>query len=104
APGGAWRGHHPSAHPPVLRPAVCREPAAVLRRGLRGRVPGRVGGPRPGLHRRRRPALPPRRPAHGAAPVPVLDALPGAAVRGHGRRREALGPADITQTPATTTI
>ena len=35
-------------------------------------------------------ALSPRRPAHGAAPVSVLDAVPGAAVRGHGARRQAV--------------
>ena len=39
---------------------------------------------RPGVHRRRGAALPPRRPAHGAAAVPVLAGLPRAAVRRDG--------------------
>ena len=34
---------------------------------------------------------PPRRPALGAAPVPLLARLPGPAVRRDGRRRQALG-------------
>ena len=43
------------------------------------------------LHRRRLAAEPPRRPALGAAPVPVLARLPGPALRRDGRRRQALG-------------
>ena len=53
-------------------------------------VPDRVDRARAGLHRRRGVALPPGRPAHRAAPVPVLAGLPRAAVRRDGRRREAV--------------
>ena len=37
------------------------------------------------VHLRRRAPVPPRRPPVGAAPLPVLAAVPGAAVRGDGR-------------------
>ena len=46
------------------------------------------------LRRRRGAALPPGRPPDRAAPVPVLDGVPGAAVRRHGRRRQALTSPD----------
>ena len=57
-------------------------------------------------------ALSPRRPAHRAAAVSVLDGVPGAAVRRHGARREVVvaipAHADraprTTQTPTPTTI
>ena len=46
-------------------------------------------GPR--LHRRRGAPVPPRRPRSGAAAVPVLARLPGAAVLRDGRRRPPIG-------------
>ena len=57
--------------------------ARRLRRDLRRRR----GRARPRVHRRRGAPAAPRRPPQRAAHVPVLAALPGAAVLRHGRRR-----------------
>ena len=55
-----------------------------------------------GLHRRRRAAVAPRRPADRPAAVPLLTGLPGAALRGHGGRRQAVRSGRI-QDPWTAT-
>ena len=72
--------------------AVCRQPAALLRRGVRRHLPGRLDRSRPQLRRRHRDPVPARRSPHRAARVPVLNALPGGAVRRHGGRRQAVVP------------
>ena len=56
-------------------------------------LPRLLGRARRAVHRRRGRALPPRRPSHRAAPVPLLARVPRRAVRGDGRRREALDSA-----------
>src|SRR5207249_3616830 len=86
APGGARRGRDAAADPAVLGAPLRGHPAALLRRRLRGRLPGVLAGSRCGLHRGSGAPLPPRRSSVGAAPVPVLAALFGAAVRRHGSR------------------
>ncbi|CAA9493955.1 MAG: Heme O synthase, protoheme IX farnesyltransferase COX10-CtaB, partial [uncultured Solirubrobacteraceae bacterium] len=86
----ARRGRDAPADPPLQRPALRRDPAALLRRRLRVDLPHRVVGPQRAVHRRRGAALPPEGPPQRAAPVPVLPRLPRPAVRVDGRRRTPL--------------
>ena len=81
AAGGARRGRDAPADRALRGAAVRRQPAAVLRRASSAAI-YLAGSMALGfaLHRRRRAAVPARRPPLGAAPVPLLDAVPGAAV------------------------
>ncbi len=72
----------------VLLYAVTQLPFCAGR--LRGHLPGRLDRARPGLHRRRNPALPPGRPSQRSAAIPVLARLPRAAVLRDGRRRASM--------------
>ena len=70
----------PAPDPPLHGPALRGDPAALLRRRLRRRVPGRLDGARRRLHLLRRAAAAQRRPPLGAAHLPLLARLPGAAL------------------------
>ena len=102
APGRARRGRDAPADPAVLGAAVRGHPAAVLRRRIRRDLPRRLARARPRLHRRRRAAVPPRRPALGAAAVPVLARLPRAAVLRDGRRCPPVGAREVFFPPMMT--
>ena len=66
--------------PPLHGPPLRGHPAALLRRRLRRRVPGRLDDPRRRLHLLRRAPAAQRRPPLGAAHLPLLARLPGAAL------------------------
>src|SRR5207342_946385 len=81
AAGRPRRGGDAAPDPPLHRPALRRHPTALLRGRVRGRVPGRLDGPRRRFHLLRRASAAQRRPALGAAHLPLLARLPGAALR-----------------------
>ena len=90
--GRPWRGRDPPPDPPLHDPALRGDPAALLRRRLRGRVPGRLDDPRRRLHLLRGAAAAQRRPPLGPAHLPLLARLPGAALPGDAATRPSAGP------------
>ncbi len=80
AAGRARRGGDAPPDPPLHGPALRGDPAALLRRRLRRRVPGRLDGARRRLHLLRGAAAAQRRPPLGPAHLPLLARLPGAAL------------------------
>ena len=108
------RARNPRRHRPVLGPARPRPGGAAVVAEPAGRAPrtGRPAGRRPGSASRRLPrgarAAPPRRadvsrsrPPHGTQPGQrreTLDARPGPAAAGHGRR-DVNPTADRTERP-----
>ena len=80
AAGRPRRGRDAPPDPPLHGAALRGDPAALLRRRLRGRVPGRLDDARRRLHLLRRAAAAQRRPPLGAAHLPLLARLPGAAL------------------------
>ena len=89
AAGGPRRGRDPPPDPPLHRAALRGDPAALLRRRLRRRLPGRLDDAGRRLHLLRGAPAAQRRPPLGAAHLPLLARLPGAALRRDGRRRQS---------------